>query len=156
MKFSLAVGNWCQKIEHYMLLFLFLLSFFCLKQIWFYTYCSRQYWWMRRVCKKVKKNPEKERYWFNLSDVYTSGLTAKWHRFLSLSKFLFWDCNFTVIACQSHICAISKLNFDSQMQTTTEAPLRIRNGQNQLVMQMLQQRVTLLVSTKLASELVEV
>lgn len=41
------------------------------------------------------------------------------------------------------------------MQTTTEAPLRIRNGQNQLVMQMLQQRVTLLVSTKLASELVK-
>lgn len=104
--------------------------FFCLKQIWFYTYCSRQYWWMRRVCKKVKKNPEKERYWFNLSDVYTSGLTAKWHTFLSLSKFLFRDCNFTVIACQSHICAISKLNFDSQIQTTTEAPLRIRNGQN--------------------------
>lgn len=104
--------------------------FFCLKQIWFYTYCSRQYWWMRRVCKKVKKNPEKERYWFNLSDVYTSGLTAKWHTFLSLSKFLFRDCNFTVIACQSHTCAISKLNFDSQMQTTTEAPLRIRNGQN--------------------------
>lgn len=104
--------------------------FFCLKQIWFYTYCSRQYWWMRRVCKKVKKNPEKERYWFNLSDVYTSGLTAKWHTFLSLSKFLFRDCNFTVIACQSHICAISKLNFDSQIQTTTEAPQRIRNGQN--------------------------
>lgn len=31
MKFSLAVGNWCQKIEHYMLLFLFLLSFFLFK-----------------------------------------------------------------------------------------------------------------------------